>query len=521
MGKEPEFNLATVPQPVVRYWGRKLPRAVGKYVQRYSKKEETILDTFGGSGAIARTALSMNRRAIYMDWSPFATLIAKATISGCDPTTLVTAYGELIENKFVTIYKNNIKTDVDVSGLFSVYCDCGVKKEFARIIITKAYDVRRTSGTKLLGVQKNIFTFLQKNDAAIHHRVVNHLPKTQSDVVTRNLKSLVSKGYLRQYDVASRVIFLSKCKCGRTETKRLRWCMKRVRAYHWFPKDTLKYADGTPFYQGRGVATLDSLFMDRTLAYLSEMWRRIGFARISEDARDCLKVIFLSTASRCNKMRRTDGGTWPINSYWMPRVYMVVNPREALDRQARQFFAYAKTHRRFEEGPPAKVIGRKADISILNGDAKKRRLAPSSIDYAITDPPHTDQAQFGELGYFYNAWLKKKPDFSEEIVVNPRQGKDLDFYNESLTRVLYRIQSYVRPRRFITLILYKKDSPGILPKLKSQSARLGLAFVALESAGGYSVVTFRKTEGALSQEMSRAMRRVAAFPRKDYIVKGN
>jgi hypothetical protein len=492
MGEKPEFELASVPQPVVRYWGRKLPRAVGKYVQRYSRQQETILDTFGGSGAIARTALSLKRRAIYMDWSPFAALIAKATIRGCDPTTLEAAYGNLIDNKSVPIYKNNVKTNVDVLELFSVYCDCGARKEFARIIFTKAYNVRQASEKKLLGIQKNIFTFVQKNGIVNHHRVVKQLRNTQSDVVTRNLKKLVIAGYLRQYDIASRVIFLSKCKCGRVETKRLRWCVNHVRAYHWFPKNALKYADGTPFYQGRGVATIDSLFTERTLAYLSEMWRRIRLAKISEDARDCLKVIFLSTASRCNKMRRAFGGTWPINSYWMPRTYMIVNPMEALDRQARQFFAYAKTHRRFEEGPPDKVIGKKADISILNCDAKKKRLEASSIDYVITDPPHTNQAQFGELGYFYNAWLNKTPDFSEEIVVNPWQGKDLDYYTESLAHVLDRIQSYVRPRRFITLILYKKDALNIVTKLKSESARLGLSFVTLESAAGYSVVTFRK-----------------------------
>src|SRR6266581_3339597 len=71
-------------EAVVRYWGRKSPHLAQFYIQRYSRPNQIVADYFGGSGVFVKSALRLNRRAIYVDLNPFAHLVAKTTVASCD-----------------------------------------------------------------------------------------------------------------------------------------------------------------------------------------------------------------------------------------------------------------------------------------------------------------------------------------------------------------------------------------------------------------------------------------------------
>jgi putative DNA methylase len=74
-------------------------------------------------------------------------------------------------------------------------------------------------------------------------------------------------------------------------------------------------------------------------------------------------------------------------------------------------------------------------------------LPGSTVDAVITDPPYFNNVQYSELADFFYVWLRlalkdRYPHFApeltpkiSEIVENPHQGKDTEFFLEGLTRV--------------------------------------------------------------------------------------
>ena len=50
-------------------------------------------------------------------------------------------------------------------------------------------------------------------------------------------------------------------------------------------------------------------------------------------------------------------------------------------------------------------------------------MSDSSIDYIFTDPPYGGAIQYIELGTLWTAWMDEEVDATQEITINPRQGK--------------------------------------------------------------------------------------------------
>ncbi|MEM2703315.1 MAG: DNA methyltransferase [Candidatus Bathyarchaeia archaeon] len=99
---------------LIRYWGRKAGDIAEPYIKGYSKINDVVLDPFGGAGSIVKTALSLNRKAIYVDANPFAALIAKVEIEGVDANELTRATNILLNTQHF-------------SDFYQVQCKCGLK----------------------------------------------------------------------------------------------------------------------------------------------------------------------------------------------------------------------------------------------------------------------------------------------------------------------------------------------------------------------------------------------------------
>lgn len=78
-----------------KYWARKPDNVVAEYIEHYSRKGETVLDPFSGSGVTSLEALRLGRHAIGVDIDPVANFIAKMTALPIDLEKLQGAFGEL------------------------------------------------------------------------------------------------------------------------------------------------------------------------------------------------------------------------------------------------------------------------------------------------------------------------------------------------------------------------------------------------------------------------------------------
>lgn len=64
-----------------KYWGKKSPDVIARYISRFTRPDEIILDPFCGSGITLSEALRLGRKAIGIDINPVATFIARQTIT--------------------------------------------------------------------------------------------------------------------------------------------------------------------------------------------------------------------------------------------------------------------------------------------------------------------------------------------------------------------------------------------------------------------------------------------------------
>ena len=81
-----------------KYWGRKAHNLVASYIQHFSKKGDTILDPFMGSGGVLIESKKIGRSSIGVDINPITELIVESTLSEVEPAQLLAAYKSIIIN---------------------------------------------------------------------------------------------------------------------------------------------------------------------------------------------------------------------------------------------------------------------------------------------------------------------------------------------------------------------------------------------------------------------------------------
>ena len=101
---------------LIRYWGRKAGNVAEPYVRQYSKVGSIVLDPFAGAGSVIKTALTLNRRAVYVDANPLAALIARVEIEGADAK-------ELSQSSMALLRKQKFR------DFYQMQCSCGAKAD--------------------------------------------------------------------------------------------------------------------------------------------------------------------------------------------------------------------------------------------------------------------------------------------------------------------------------------------------------------------------------------------------------
>jgi DNA modification methylase/DNA-binding MarR family transcriptional regulator len=484
---------------LVRYWGRKPPSMISKYIKEFTNKGELVLDPFGGSGNIIRVALALGRRAIYVDLNPFAKLIAESTILGCSLKKFKNAIETIISEKEIKIKTKKRKIiKVRSKKLFSIKCLCGKSVEVNFISFTRIY-IFKFKPNNLTKYQRKVLNIIQKKGPITHESLIKHFSKLSKNAITAALKKLIKSGAIIEKIIPMKVVYIKPCTCGRSKLNNphnLQWIIKEpIYPIYWYPRTKLSYPNGETFLKKRDVERVHEFFDNRTLAFLSYLWNKIKQINVSSQVRRCLYLTFMSTLVRSSKMNRESGGSWPINSYWIPPNYVIRNPFYVFMRAANDVIRSLSMCRlRLINGSVLKVLKKEADVAFLYDDAMNLPLPANSIDYVITDPPHTDETQFFELSVFYTSWLRKKLDFKKEFIINPKQGKDLKRYFKMYARFVLEVRRVLKPGRYFTVILHEEDE-SILKKCLEITKNAGFTLYKSDKVNNFHLFTFRSTVG--------------------------
>ena len=390
---------------VVRYWGQKTGPMVAYILDNILKsvKDKIILDPFGGTGSIVIEALRRNARIIYIDINPYAYLVTRVHLEGCDKIRLEKLVNKILSRKRLVYLKHNGKIGyVDWDIIYSV-------KTYNHRCLQVKYFVWEgekcsavtTNGEVIKGCkdfERGVPYYWYPKDTKLWY------PWNQPFDKRRNYD------YLYQFFTNRNLIILTNI-------------------YRDIKRISRKYE------RERNVLLLAFL----SILYLSSKMARLGAGSWGIN-------------SYWVPYKHIEKNPYNLFQHKIRRIMKACNNAMLIGKEIV-----------YNVNDIQEVIKGKAKAALILGDAYEtlKRIPSGLIDYVITDPPHADEIQYLELSHFMNSWIPEllpKNAFEQEIIYNKRQGKDFTTYLSMLKRVYREIHRILKGNGKFILIYHEEDT---------------------------------------------------------------
>jgi len=469
------------------YDTRKPESVIREYIRRYCPPNGIVLDMFMGAGPMIIEAVALGRRAIGFEINPLAHLIVRCTLDSVNLNEL-RREAELLKrkifnNEYLIPTINGQKISIKLPHLYTTKCpNC----ESSALITWLAYSFV----VKCPKCKKKITIFYcKKGKRQGQYYCTKCNEKFNLNVAEVVDISLVRLGY----------------ECLAHEHKGIKTPDEKDLSLHekiekemvipyWVPNFRFYYPRGRPFYTKRRIEDIKGLFDKRTLIALSIIYREINNT-VSEGLRDLFKLAFsamLEFTCRLNPLRPK--GTFKaemslsqytafstrsgltVHELWVPAVHCINNPLilffkrvkkviRGKEESARRLKSinYAKDINDILKGKANTLLIKDTALSLEHYLCEKCQLSSEEkreclgcIDFIFTDPPYGEAIQTYELDFFRNAWLfpSELSFWKSEIVINPHQGKDLEYYYTMLRNVFKQAFRVLKPNHYMVVTFH-------------------------------------------------------------------
>ncbi|OSP10390.1 hypothetical protein B9H04_02915 [Halorubrum ezzemoulense DSM 17463] len=481
----PEHAVSSPNTPMynmVRFWGRKPQNLVTSYIEQFTDEGETVLDPFSGSGVTALEALRADRRGIYNDLNPLFRHIARTTAAHVDLDELEDGFDTVMEN---LRYRRHEVGGADGDAqrsfrwLYETTCrNCG--HERARTLETTATRVYSPSpgqaGEPISGdgtldaLATEIYDQLSEAERLSHDALVERIDldefgDARKSEITRAINQrLFENGYIRiEEDVPNELKYVCP-ECDASETVPLDEAdeakldrIGELSPPYYYPDNELVYPNGQDFYTSRpGTERVDKLFTDRNLIALSILRHEIhrletqGFDRTVVDA---LLLTFVAILEHVSRMQRPNKKGWAAKNYVIHPENLELNVAHAFrNRFSTVLDGMREANDELNGGDPVGDRGR-----FIQGDARDLPVDDQSVQYVFTDPEYGDAVQYFELSYMANSWLDSSVNWEDEIVVNPRQEKPRERYEEMLAAAFEEVFRVLESGGHLTVTFHSSE----------------------------------------------------------------
>jgi len=243
--------------------------------------------------------------------------------------------------------------------------------------------------------------------------------------------------------------------CGNKMSPTTEFDKKNVADFHypkdiWYPKDKLpENADAKFVYE---------LFTKRNLLALGLLLSEIK--KVREDSiRELLlytftaNVAFTSIIIPVNekrfKQRRNCTGIWGFKRFWIPGFHVENNVFIYFrNRLKRTVWAKEETNQLLKD---SNAFGK----VICKSSEKLEELNDKSVDYIFTDPPFGSMTPYLNLSTLWNSWLKLKPDFEKEIIIDDK-NTEAD-YCKKIMAVFKECNRVLKNGKYLTVAFNNKS----------------------------------------------------------------
>jgi len=382
-----------------KYWAKKPYNIINEYIQKYSKKNDIVLDPFCGSGISLIESYKCGRKSIGIDINPIAFSICKNIL-------------------------RNISIEKMEDEFFKLEDKCKEK-------INSFYMIKR-NGKSYVGTH-----FVWQNGKLDELRYLNG--KTQILKPTKKDTSLANSF---RYEKIRK--FFPKEKLfdnGRiNSSSKLRVCDL------FTPRNTTALA----------------ILLDRINLIKDRKIREIFHMCFTSMLGQTSKMVFVInnkiTSSGKIKLKNRKIGSWIIG-YWIPNEHFEVNVwNNFVHRYKKMLEAKNNQQENFQEPKFVNEFKKlkDGDVLLINKSAilGLKKIPKNSVDYIITDPPHGDRIPYLELSQMWNSWLKNKVNYKNEIIISNAKNRDKNISNylELLEKTMFEMARVVKPNRYFSLI---------------------------------------------------------------------
>jgi adenine-specific DNA methylase len=205
----------------------------------------------------------------------------------------------------------------------------------------------------------------------------------------------------------------------------------------------------------RGITHLHHFYTHRNFLALTCVWNMVD--ECEEDLRDALRLLILSYNAS--------------HSTLMTRIVVKKGQKDFVITGAQSGVLYISSlpvEKNVFEGLRRKVItlcdafhlisDSASQVQVVNASSAVLQSPDASIDYVFTDPPFGDYIPYAEINQLNEAWLGKKTDYKQEIVVSVTRGKSLSDYQSMMGQVFSEIARVVKDGAMATLVFHSAKS---------------------------------------------------------------
>lgn len=375
-----------------KYWGKKPFNEISKFIEKYSKPNETVMDCFCGSGVTLIEAVKAGRKAVGVDLNPIAIKLAKASLTAVN----IDEINKIFEN---------IKTTLQET-------------------INSMYEM------EFEGENTMVTHTIWKNGEPIEvwYRTDKEKKKIRAgncaDIKMCNEPAIEAKWYPKSIMFEN-----SRINVGKEQ----------------------KVSD---LFTPRALVGL-SLLLDEIKKIEDEKLREVFELTLSGTLSQASNLVFVIRRRKKNKGEklRAEVGSWVIG-YWVPEEHFEINVWNCFENRFKRILkGEQEIYSLFSEKSDSYM---QEYVKLINGSATQIPIDDNSVDYVFIDPPHTNRVLYMEQSLMWNAWLglDEEIEWDNEIVVTEaknRKKKNSDNYNLLLDKAFGEIYRVLKPNRYFSL----------------------------------------------------------------------
>ena len=388
-----------------KYWGKKPSNNLNLLIEEYSNIGDILLDPFCGYGVFCSEAYILQRNVILNDLNPIATFIEEQLLEKDINLTKLEKEFYIIKNEmesfsssWYTLNINNSKCTI-VSTL---------RDEKDKIIKCK---YKNSSSRKFIE-----YTF--------------------SDKEIENFETLENEAIIND----------------------------------WYPMD--KLIENSRISAKKDMLVSD-LFTKRALINHSKLLSIISSISSGNELK-LLLIAFTSNLANCSKLvpptpsrGEMAQGAW-MTGFYIAKKYIENNVLHYFENRVKKVIKGKKDYLSSFNNLFLKNIDLKQvnniekfnkktyGYNILNEDTKKLSLKDNSIDYIFTDPPYGDTVPYFEQSIIWNSWLKKVPNYKNEIVISnsKKRAKKINEYSKDIGSAIFEIFRVLKYNKFFSITFH-------------------------------------------------------------------